>query len=209
MMKKYVSLVLALCLVCLSVSVLAEAAAIPQTYDELPPSVVAENVAEFYGTWQAQYAAYNGEVLSLEEAAPNFGGTIPFFVIDEETVSASVGEGEEAATESYAYDFDAEYGQITVVNPETGEIGAVIDLLEDGSIEVMYILDESSLSLFMTLVPEKTDSGGFRCGAGTFLLFRKQAGVQARLDSGPEIRYNPRILISEEKELTWTGLIMM
>ena len=37
MMKKYVSLVLALCLVCLSVSVLAEAAAIPQTYDELPP----------------------------------------------------------------------------------------------------------------------------------------------------------------------------
>ena len=156
MMKKYVSLVLALCLVCLSVSVLAEAAAIPQTYDELPPSVVAENVAEFYGTWQAQYAAYNGEVLSLEEAAPNFGGTIPFFVIDEETVSASVGEGEEAATESYAYDFDAEYGQITVVNPETGEIGAVIDLLEDGSIEVMYILDESSLSLFMTRVAAGT-----------------------------------------------------
>ena len=133
MMKKFVSLVLALCLVCLSVSVLAEAAAIPQTYDELPPSVVAENVAEFYGTWQAQYAAYNGEVLSLEEAAPNFGGTIPFFVIDEETVTASVGEGEEA-----------------------GEIGAVIDLLEDGSIEVMYILDESSLSLFMTRVAAGT-----------------------------------------------------
>ena len=103
MMKKFVSLVLALCLICLSVSVLAEAAAIPQTYDELPPAVVAEDVAEFFGTWQAQYAAYNGEILSLEEAAPNFGGTIPLFVIDEETVSASVGEGEEAATESSFY----------------------------------------------------------------------------------------------------------
>ena len=155
-MKKFAFWILALCLICLSVSVLAEAAAIPQTYDELPPSVVAENAAEFYGTWQAQYAAYDGEVLSLEEAAPNFGGTIPFFVIDEETVSASVGEGEEATTESYAYDFDEEYGQITVVNPETGEIGAVIDLLEDGSIEVMYILDESSLSLFMTRVAAGT-----------------------------------------------------
>ena len=70
--------------------------------------------------------------------------------------SASSGEGEEAATESYAYDVDAEDGQITVVNPETGEIGVVIDLLEDGSVEVMYILDESSLSLFMTRVAAGT-----------------------------------------------------
>jgi hypothetical protein len=156
MMKKIVSLVLALCLICLSSAVLAESAAIPQTYDEIPAAVVVEDISEFYGTWQAQYAAYDGEVLSLEEAAPNFGGAIPLFVIDAETVSATIGEGEEAATESYAYDFVAEYGQITVVNPETGEIGAVIDLLEDGSIEVMYILDESSLSLFMTRVAAGT-----------------------------------------------------
>ena len=43
-----------------------------------------------------------------------------------------------------------------MVNPETGEIGVVIDLLEDGSIEVMYILDDSSLSLFMTRVAAGT-----------------------------------------------------
>ena len=156
MMKKFMSLVLALCLLCLSASVLAEAAAIPQTYDELPPAVVAEDVSEFFGTWVAQYAAYDGEVLSLEEAASSFGGRIPLFVIDAETVSATVGEGEEAATESYPYAFDTEYGQITVVNPETDEIGVVVDLLEDGSIEVMYILDDSSLSLFMTRVAAGT-----------------------------------------------------
>ena len=91
-MKKFMSLVLALCLICLSASVLAEAAAIPQTYDELPPAVVAEDVSEFFGTWVAQYAAYDGEVLSLEEAASSFGGRIPLFVIDAETVSATVTE---------------------------------------------------------------------------------------------------------------------
>ena len=157
MMKKIASLVLALCLICLSVSVLAEAAAIPQTYNELPAAVVVEDVSEFYGTWQARYAASDGNILSLEDAASGFGGNLPVIVIDAETISSSVGEGEDATAESHEYDYDEEFSQITVVDPETGEVGLVVDLLEDGSIEVMFIQGETAFSLFMVKVAAGTE----------------------------------------------------
>ena len=149
-MKKIVSLFLALCLLCLSAAVLAEEeAAAPQTYDDLPAAVVVEDVAEFYGTWQAQYAAYNGDLVSLEDAADKFGGSLPVVVIDETNLTVSVGEGEAAQAESHEYAFNEEEGVIVIVDPETEEPALAVYMLEDGSIETIIVLGESAISLFM------------------------------------------------------------
>ena len=148
-MKKTVSLFLALCLICLSAAVLAEEAAVPQTYDDLPAAVVVEDVAEFYGTWQAQYAACDGNLVSLEDAAANFGGSLPAVVIDETNLAVSVGEGEAAMTEAHEYTFNEEEGVIVMVDPETEEVALAAYMLEDGSVEIVFVLGESTLSLFM------------------------------------------------------------
>ncbi len=143
-MKKILSLVLALCLVCLSVSALAD---IPESVENLPETAMDVELEDFFGVWQTEYAVYDDEMASLEDAASIFG-SLPVVSIEEERLTVAFGDEEE----SYEYDYDEEYCGISVIDPETEDIGLYIELTETGALKVLFI--EAMLELYMVPAEE-------------------------------------------------------
>ena len=147
-MKKILSLVLAFCLACLSVSALAE---IPESVEDLPATSMDVELEDFFGVWQTKYAVYDDEMASLEDAAAIFG-SLPVISIDEEKVTVALGEEEE----SHEYVYDEEYCGISVTDPETEDIGLYIELTETGELKALFI--EAMLELYMAPVEESAET---------------------------------------------------
>ena len=147
-MKKILSLVLALCLICLSVSALAE---IPSSVEDLPAAVTDVEIEDFFGVWQAGYAVYDDEMATLEDVAPMFGGFLPVVAIDEEKITATFGEDGNETVESYEYVYDEEYAEILIFN-ETEDVILDIQIVETGALKVLFI--DAMVELYMLKVEE-------------------------------------------------------
>ncbi len=139
-MKKILSLVLALCLLCTAAAAVAETETV-----EIPPQVAVEDVSAFYGVWMLCGGVYHDVLLTIDQAVEFFGGQVPFFQIDEENITSIVGE----ETEAHPYIFDAESSAIMVVDPETNVVAVAACMLEDGTLEIDLAMDEEVIRLFL------------------------------------------------------------
>ena len=149
-MKKILSLVLAFCLACLSVSALAE---IPDSVEDLPEIITDADVEDFFGEWQTLYAVYDDEMASLEDAASIFG-TLPIIKIDEEKLT--IVTGDEVAESEYVYDAAEDYSMILVFESGKDEPIMDIELTETGELKALFI--EAMLELYMAPVEESAET---------------------------------------------------
>lgn len=149
-MKKILSLVLAFCLACLSVSALAE---IPDSVEDLPEIITDADVEDFFGEWQTLYAVYDDEMASLEDAASIFG-TLPVVRIDEEKIA--IVTGDEVNESEYVYDAAEDYSMILVF--ESGKDAPVLDikLTDTDLLRVRFI--DAMLELYMAPVEESAET---------------------------------------------------
>jgi Zn/Cd-binding protein ZinT len=148
-MKKILSLVLALCLACLCASALAD---VPASVEDLPETVTDDVfIEDFFGEWQTEYAVYDDEMASLEDAASIFG-SLPVIRIDEEKITVVL-NGEEQESK---YDYDEEYCVILVF--EEGKDAPVLDvkMTDTGVIRVRFI--DVMLELYMAPVKEAPEA---------------------------------------------------
>lgn len=159
-MKKILSLVLALCLLCLSVSALAE---IPASVEDLPAATMDVAQEDFFGEWSAVYAVYDDDMASLKEVAPILGGSVPVVTIDAEKVTATYGEGDGAKAVAYDYIYNAEYSSIEIYDPETYDPEAeyndpviYIQMMETEEIQFLFV--ESMVELYMAKAEEAPEA---------------------------------------------------
>ena len=147
-MKKILSLVLALCLVCLSVSALAD---VPESIEDLPEVDMDVEIEDFIGEWQTEYAVYDDEMCSLEDAASIFG-VLPVIKIDDEKFTVVLGE--EVSESEYFY--DEEYCELLVFSPEKDEPSVDIQIMDTGVLKVLFV--DVMLELYMSPVEEAEEA---------------------------------------------------
>ena len=138
-MKKIVSVLVALCLFCAAGAALAET--VPAWNDMPLPVIEDENTtideAAFQGTWKADKAFVGETYIDQEALKTDYNIIVPNIrLADGKIYYDSVDENGEAVEHGEPYTFEA--GQIGF-SDETGNL-AVIDLLEDGNIEMSLFL---------------------------------------------------------------------
>ena len=146
-MKKIISMLLVLCLLCAGAVALAEA----PSFDDMPAAVIEDDdttieEASFLGSWVVNNAFVSTDYIDLEALASQYGLSLSGITIgDGKVIIESTNEAGEPATEEYSYVFDA--GQIQ--STDTDGVNFAFDLLVDGNIVLSWFLEGMDFSFFL------------------------------------------------------------
>ena len=138
-MKKLLSVLIALCLLCTAATATAETA---PAYDDMPAVVVEDDdttieKSAFDGTWTPDKAFVSGVYINLETLASTYNLTVPTIRIEDGSFCYSdTGEGGETVEKEYACTFQA--GQLQ--GEDEAGLSFCFDLLEDGNITMAIFL---------------------------------------------------------------------
>ncbi len=147
-MKKILSLVLVLCLLCLSVSALAD---IPESVEDLPEIAKDVELEDFFGVWKAEYAVYDDEMASLDDAASIFG-SLPVISIDGEKFTVTLGD----EANEIPYTYEESDCAISVEDPDGGTYSLYIELTDVGVLKAWYY--DMMLEFYMVRAEETPEA---------------------------------------------------
>ncbi|MBR0266690.1 MAG: hypothetical protein IJQ71_04540 [Clostridia bacterium] len=157
-MKKLISIVMVLCLLCTAAAALADAVEekiptlleLPELKTLNPDAVISES--EYEGEWIIKYG-YIGEDPATPEQLAERGLMIrPLYISEGKLIDKITDENGEIKENAIAYEFEEDIGEL-LATAEDGQIEYIIDVLEDGNLMLSIVIfgeaEPVCISLYM------------------------------------------------------------
>ena len=158
-MKKFISILMTLCLLCTAAAAFADAAeeTIPELIELPEPKTLDPDAdieeSDYEGEWVLKYAYIATEPASVEQVAEKGMIIRPLIIRDGSLIDITTDENGNEKENAMPYEFYDDVGQL-VCSTEDGKIEYVVDLLEDDNIllSIMLFGEEETVCISLYMV---------------------------------------------------------